>query len=77
MTRLSAAQRDCVHHWVIETPNGHTSEGVCKLCDLDRQGFVNGHDFYKASENVHSVPTFSDRAIRTQNGRVATPEVTE
>lgn len=22
----------CVHFWVIETPNGPTSQGICKLC---------------------------------------------
>jgi len=22
----------CAHHWVIATPNGPTSEGVCKRC---------------------------------------------
>ncbi len=22
----------CTHHWVIESPNGHVSRGVCKLC---------------------------------------------
>lgn len=24
--------RNCVHHWVIETPNGRESGGVCKRC---------------------------------------------
>ena len=23
---------DCEHHWVIESPNGPTSTGVCKVC---------------------------------------------
>ena len=22
----------CVHFWIIETPNGPTSQGICKLC---------------------------------------------
>ena len=22
----------CTHYWVIASPNGPTSEGVCKLC---------------------------------------------
>ena len=26
----------CVHHWVIETPNGPTSRGVCKKCGWER-----------------------------------------
>lgn len=27
---------DCVHHWIIETPNGPTSEGICKGCSASR-----------------------------------------
>ena len=23
---------DCAHHWEIESPNGPTSVGVCKVC---------------------------------------------
>lgn len=26
------ALSECSHHWVIESPNGPTSQGVCKLC---------------------------------------------
>jgi len=22
----------CVHHWIIEPPDGPTSKGVCKIC---------------------------------------------
>lgn len=28
---------ECVHFWVIETPNGPTSEGLCKLCGKAQQ----------------------------------------
>jgi len=27
----------CNHHWVIESPNGPTSVGVCKLCGVGRE----------------------------------------
>ena len=30
----------CAHHWVIDSPNGPTSSGVCKLCGAT-QDFVN------------------------------------
>ena len=30
----------CPHHWVIDTPNGPTSTGTCKLCGA-KQEFVN------------------------------------
>ena len=27
----------CIHHWVIETPVGPMSQGVCKRCGEERQ----------------------------------------
>lgn len=31
-----AGNGDCAHHWQIETPNGETSEGICKRCGKTR-----------------------------------------
>ncbi len=31
-----AAAPDCAHWWQIETPNGETSDGVCKHCGAAR-----------------------------------------
>jgi hypothetical protein len=28
---------ECSHHWVIESPNGPTSRGVCKYCGAERE----------------------------------------
>ena len=36
---------NCVHHWVIDAPNGRASKGVCKRCGKARS-FVN------STENV-------------------------
>ena len=33
----------CVHHWVIDMPNGRTSQGVCKNCG-DTSEFFNSYD---------------------------------
>lgn len=30
------ASPSCRHHWIIETPNGPTADGVCKLCGQRR-----------------------------------------
>lgn len=30
------ATETCRHHWIIETPNGPFSRGVCKLCGEER-----------------------------------------
>jgi len=27
----------CNHHWIIEAANGHTSQGVCRLCQQVRE----------------------------------------
>ena len=35
---LETGQNDeCVHFWVIETPNGPTSQGTCKLCGKEQE----------------------------------------
>ncbi len=39
------ARTACVHHWIIESPNGRTSAGICQRCGLNR-------DFANATENV-------------------------
>lgn len=28
----AASRGTCVHHWIIETPNGRESGGTCKRC---------------------------------------------
>lgn len=30
------AESECQHHWIIDTPNGPTSNGVCRLCGAKR-----------------------------------------
>jgi hypothetical protein len=35
----------CIHHWIIETPNGRESSGACKRCGLKRA-------FANSTENV-------------------------
>ena len=25
-------QQKCIHHWIIDTADGHTSYGSCRLC---------------------------------------------
>lgn len=29
--------RSCRHHWIIESPHGATSRGVCKRCGASRR----------------------------------------
>ena len=30
-------KEECVHHWVIEPPEGPVSKGVCKICGAERE----------------------------------------
>jgi hypothetical protein len=45
------ANPTCAHHWVIATPNGETSQGVCKICGLERQ-FPNSAEDWLWERNV-------------------------
>ncbi len=33
----------CCHYWVIESPSGPTSKGICKLCGCESE-FINVFD---------------------------------
>lgn len=50
----------CVHHWVIDPPNGPTSVGVCKNCGEERE-FPNAEP-----ENTHWKQA---KAFRIKNER--------
>jgi len=36
-------KNECTHHWIIDRPDGHTSRGICKLCNEARE-FENSID---------------------------------
>ena len=51
----------CRHHWLIETPEGPTSLGICRLCGEERMfenNLVNftvdnyGHEYRASQTNV-------------------------
>ncbi len=46
----SVPKERCPHHWVIETPNGATSQGVCKRCGAVK-AHPNGIGFSKREWN--------------------------
>jgi hypothetical protein len=37
------SDRGCAHHWLIESPNGSTSSGICRKCGC-RRDFSNTMD---------------------------------
>ena len=58
----------CSHHWVIDTPNGPTSIGTCKMCG-EKQEFVNS----LMSVGWEKVTSYGRSINSTQ---VSTPEKT-
>jgi hypothetical protein len=38
-------ERSCRHHWLIESPHGPTSMGICKLCGAQREFSNSATDF--------------------------------
>lgn len=42
----------CRHHWVIESPQGVTSRGVCKLCGAEREFLNSAQDSLWEGESV-------------------------
>ena len=54
---------NCAHHWVIDSPNGPTSEGVCQRCGEKRE-FTN-------SAETTSVWTYRSKAHTSKrNGTI-------
>lgn len=33
----ATAETQCRHHWLIESPHGATSMGICKLCGAQKE----------------------------------------
>jgi hypothetical protein len=61
MTQASAVQEreapavaECRHHWLIESPHGATSWGMCKLCGARREFSNSASDAIWDGEGVLS-----------------------
>ena len=52
-------EASCSHHWVIESPNGPTSWGVCKYCGA-RKEFNNHLPFSSWDEDRAAASRLSD-----------------
>jgi hypothetical protein len=50
MSETAVQREKCVHHWIIESPHGPTSQGRCRYCGAvaeffnDLQGFSGNPD---------------------------------
>ena len=46
----------CPHYWVIDAANGHTSRGVCQLCNEVREfeNSLHGNTWIPPNRHIHS-----------------------
>ena len=49
VTEKHAPKDECHHYWVIESPSGPTSKGVCKFCGVEKE-------FYNSLSGAPVVP---------------------
>lgn len=54
----------CIHHWVIQPPNGRTSPGVCKRCGEHRD-FANANEsvMWEQTNTLRNSPTSGLRSL--------------
>ena len=50
-------EAECRHYWIIDSPKGRTSKGICKLCGVEKeflnyaQGSWREDDLFSESES--------------------------
>ncbi len=54
-TTAEVAEGGCVHHWVIDPPNGAVSEGRCKSCG-EKKEFRNSFEYSSWYGNKSPAP---------------------
>ena len=54
--QVESTQAECRHHWIIDTPAGPVSRGVCKLCGEAREfrNFLEG-GYWEDDVNLHQL----------------------
>jgi hypothetical protein len=65
--RNVARNSDCGHHWLIETPQGATSWGMCKLCGESREFANSASD---ALWDAEGVPGAKAQAVASYGTRI-------
>jgi hypothetical protein len=62
----TVTQPECRHHWIIESPHGAVSSGVCKLCGTTRE-FLNtpGDNYWENDEKVSDLSRWGRRSTPT------------
>ncbi|MFQ6020051.1 MAG: hypothetical protein ACE5KW_04770 [Dehalococcoidia bacterium] len=62
----TAVAPECRHHWVIESPHGATSSGVCKRCGTVREFRNAAGDGYWEDDSVSDLGRWGRRSTPTR-----------
>ena len=57
------ARASCVHHWLIDSPNGRESSGTCKRCGA-KKAFSNSNE-QVMWEQTNTLRNDINRSVRT------------
>lgn len=58
------------HHWIIDSPDGPTSQGVCRVCEATRT-FTNWHDEEGRRQRwANGLKTVTEKRWTTKGGWV-------
>lgn len=62
MSLEKVTKDECHHYWVIESPNGPTSKGVCKFCGAKKEFLNSMPDFtvVKQQTSLFELPELPD-----------------
>jgi len=58
--RNPAEKTKCKHYWIIESPDGPTSRGVCKYCGVEEE-FKNYALYSKREDDITTVNHGSEK----------------
>jgi hypothetical protein len=62
MSEMAVKSKKCMHHWIIEPPDGPTSKGYCKYCGAVAEFF---NDYRRDVKNMESSIEGVDKARGT------------
>ena len=69
-TIADVSDNGCVHHWVIDPPNGAVSEGRCKSCG-EKKEFRNSFEYSSWYGNKSPVPKAGAKGAAAAKGAPA------
>ena len=70
LTEKPEAEVKCRHYWLIESPQGPTSKGVCLLCGAEREFYNYWRDSFWEGDvsTIFELPTLPDTGLDREQG---------